>query len=172
MKFYRYKPEVSGLGYGENTVYVGEKTAHPCVVSHLHYEFNYWPEDDMQATIFHYIGTERLRQALEAMQPPVTGIEFDDVEISGDDQEFERVWREGRPDSALGKWYWFKITGVAGKDDLGLIPTAKLVISERVVSVLLEKMTVINPARKIQPWKGEMEAGRVPQKGMPATGES
>ena len=36
----------------------------------------------------------------------------------------------------------------------------------------MEKMTVINPARKIQPWKGEMEAGRVPQKGMPATGES
>jgi hypothetical protein len=171
MNFYTYEPEVSGLGYGENTVYVGEKTAHPCVVSHLHYEFNYWPDDDMQATIFHYIGTERLRQALEAMQPPVTGIEFDEVEISGDEDEFEHTWREGRPDSALGKWYWFKITGQAGRDDFGGGPTEDLVISERVVEVL-KRFTVINSVRKIRPWGGEIEAGRVPQKGMPATGES
>ena len=70
MKFYRYDVDAAGT-YGENTVYIGEKTAHPCVVSHLNYEFNLWPRDDMQATIFHYIGTERLRQALEAMRPPV-----------------------------------------------------------------------------------------------------
>ncbi len=155
MKFYTYEPEVSGLGYGENTVYVGAKTAHPCVVSRLHYEFNYWPEDDMQATIFHYIGTERLRKALEAMEPPVSGIEFDEVEISGDEDEFEHVWRKGRPDSALGKWYWFKITGKAGRDDFGGGPTDDLVISERVAVLLKEKMTVINPARKISPWQGQ-----------------
>ena len=171
MKFYRYDVDAAGT-YGENTVYIGEKTAHPCVVSHLNYEFNLWPRDDMQATIFHYIGKERLRQALEAMRPPVTGIEFDEVEISGDENEFERVEREGRPDSALGKWYWFKITGQAGRDDFGGGPTEDLVISERVVAVLLEQMTVINPARKIRPWGGEIEAGRVPQKGPPATGES
>ena len=94
------------------------------------------------------------------------------MEISGDENEFERVEREGRPDSALGKWYWFKITGQAGRDDFGGGPTEDLVISERVVAVLLEQMTVINPARKIRPWGGEIEAGRVPQKGPPATGES
>ena len=93
--------------------------------------------------------------ALEALEPPVTGIQFDDVEISGDEDEFEHTWREGRPDSELGKWYWFKITGKAGKDDFGLIPTAKLVISERVAVLLKEKMTVINPARKISPWQGQ-----------------
>jgi hypothetical protein len=147
MKFYRYRPEVAG-SYGPNTVYVGEKTAHPPVVSHLHDEFNYWPEDDCLRSIFHYIGAERLRRALEALQPPVTGIEFDEVEISGDQGEFEHVWREGRPDSALGKWYWFKINGKAGVDDFGLIPTANLVISERVVEVL-KNFTVINPGRKI-----------------------
>ncbi len=169
MKFYTYSPQVGGLGYGENTVYVGEKTAHPCVVSHLHYEFNRWPQDDMQANIFHYIGTERLRTALEALRPPVTGIEFADVEISGDEDEFEHVWREGRPNSALGKWYWFKITGRAGVDDFGGGPTEDLVISERVVSMLLERMTVINPGRKIRPWQGEIKPPGVPQKDSPAT---
>lgn len=42
MKFYRYDVDAAGT-YGENTVYIGEKTAHPCVVSHLNYEFNLWP---------------------------------------------------------------------------------------------------------------------------------
>ena len=154
MRFYTYQPEYSG-GYGENTEYVGLRSDHPCIVQHFHYEFHYWPEDDLQGSTFHYIGTGKLRQALEAMQPPVTGIEFDEVEISGDDQEFKRVWREGRPDSALGKWYWFKITGQAGRDDFGGEPTEDLVISERVVTLLLDKMTVINPARKIQEWSAE-----------------
>ncbi len=171
MNFYTYRPQYSG-GYGENTVYIGQRSDHPCIVSHLHYEFNRWPQDDLQGCTFHYIGTARLRRALEALRPPVTGIEFTDVEISGDDQEFKHVWREGRPDSALGKWYWFKITGRAGLDDFGGGPTEDLVISERVVTVLLERMTVINPGRKIRPWQGEIEPAGVPQKGAPTEGES
>lgn len=170
MKFYTYQPEYSG-GYGENTEYIGLRSDHPCIVKHFHYEFNYWPEDDLQGSTFHLIGTKRLRLALQALVPPVTGIEFGEVEISGDEQEFKHVWREGRPDSALGKWYWFKITGQAGRDDFGGGPTEDLVISERVVEVL-KRFTVINSVRKIRPWGGEMEAGRVPQKGAPATGES
>lgn len=163
MNFYTCEPQYSG-DYGENTVYQGKRSDHPCVVSHLHYEFNRWPQDDLQGCTFHYIGTERLRRALEALHPPVTGIEFAEVEISGDDQEFKHVWRDGRPDSALGKWYWFKITGKAGLDDFGGGPTEDLVISERVVSILLDKMTVINPARKIRPYQPEMEGVEVPQK--------
>ncbi len=162
MKFYLYDVQATG-DYGENTVYVGKRSDHPRIVSRLHYEFNRWPQDDMQCCLFHYIGTERLRLALQALNPPVTGIEFDEVEISGDDQEFKHVWREGRPDSALGKWYWFKINGKAGRDDFGGGPTEDLVISERVVEVL-KNFTVINPARKIQEFKPEMEADRVPQK--------
>ncbi len=171
MKSYLFKPDSSG-SYGENTVYVGEKTAHPCVVSHLHYEFHYWPEDDLLRTIFHYIGTERLRKALEALRPPVTGIEFAEVEISGDEDEFEHVWREERPDSALGNWYWFKIAGKAGLDDFAVAPVGHLVISERVASIMLEKSMVHNPERQIQEWKGEIKPAGVPQKGMPAEGES
>ncbi len=170
MKFYRFDPHCSGW-YGENTVYVGEKTAHPCIVSHLHHEFSHWPKDDFLSCLFHFIGTERLRQGLEAMEPPVTGIEFDEVEISGDEDEFEHTWREGRPDSDLGKWYWFKITGKAGKDDFGLVPAAKLVVSERVLEVL-SRYSTEKSVREFWEWGGEMEAGRVPQKGAPATGES
>jgi hypothetical protein len=135
MRFYRYEPEVSG-SYGPNTVYVSKKTEAPIVVSHLHYEFNYWPEDDLQTRFFHFVGTERLKNAIEGLSPPVTGIGFGDVEISGDDQEFDRVWRKGRPDSALGKWYWFKISGKQGIDDFGCNENADLVVSERVLNVL------------------------------------
>ena len=155
MKFYRYRPEVSG-DYGENTVYIGKRSDHPRVVTHLHYEFCYWPEDDMLACLFHFIGTERLKVALEGVSPPLTGIAFDQVEISGDNQEFRRVERKGRPDSALGKWYWFKITGKPGVDDFGLATTAKLVISERVVEVL-KNFVVINPSRKITEYSMEIE---------------
>jgi hypothetical protein len=84
--------------------------------------------------------------ALEAMIPPVTGIEFDQVEISGDDQEFARVERKGRPDSALGMWFWFKIIGKAGHDDFGCLPTAKLVISERIKQLLIEGRMISNPS--------------------------
>ena len=108
---------------------------------------------------------QQLRRALEAVYPPLTGIEFGPVEVSGDDQEFERVWRQGRPDSALGKWYWFKITGKPGVHDFGQgYRSMDLVVSERVVDVL-KNFTVINPGRKIQEFKPEIEANRVPQKG-------
>jgi hypothetical protein len=171
MKFYLFEVDAAG-SFGDNTVYVGDPKSRPLVISHLHYEFSLWPEDELQCTLSHYIGTERLRQALEALQPPVTGIEFADVEISGDEDEFERMERQGRPDSALGKWYWFKIIGRAGLDDFAVGLTRRLVISERVASIMLEKSMVHNPERQIQPWQGEIEAGRVPQKGMPAGGES
>ncbi len=162
MKFFRFEPHCSG-SYGRRTVYVGPKTAHPCVVSHLHYEFSHWPKDDFLCSLFHFIGTQKLRQALEAMRPPVTGIEFDSVEISGDKDEFEHVWREGRPDSALGNWCWFKINGRAGVDDFGCIPDAKLVVSERVLEILNE-FTTTKSVREFWEYQPEMEGNRVPQK--------
>jgi hypothetical protein len=137
MKFYEFEPDTAGC-YGANTVYEGKKSANPPAISKLHYEFSYWPYDDMNMAdcIFHFIGTDKLKVRLEALSPPVTGIEFDNVEISGDDQEFERVWRKGRPYSALGKWHWFKITGHRGVDDFGCDERAHLAISERVLDVI------------------------------------
>lgn len=140
MKFYFYEPQVTG-DYGEHTVY-----APPDFIDVLtmHYEFARWPQDDMQWCGFDFIGTERLREALQAVNPPLTGIEFHPVKISGDDQEFERVWREGRPLSALGKWYWFKITGKPGLNDFGQnYRSVDLVVSERVLEVL-NSFTVIS----------------------------
>ncbi len=171
MNFYLFKPDASG-DEGDNTVYVGDPKARPCVISHLHYEFNLWPEDELLRSVSQYVGTQRLRQELEALRPPVTGVDFADVEISGDEDEFERMERQGRSDSELGKWYWFKITGKAGLDDFAVAPVGHLVISERVASIMLEKSMVHNPERQIQPWQAEIEAGRVPQKGAPAAGES
>ncbi|MCA0315458.1 MAG: hypothetical protein LCH63_16705 [Candidatus Melainabacteria bacterium] len=171
MKFYCYQVDAAG-SYGDNTVYVGDPKSYPPVISHLHYEFSLWPEEDLQAAVFHYIGTERLRTALEALQPPVTGIEFAEVEISGDEDEFERMERQGRPDSALGKWYWFKITGKAGRDDFGGEPTEDLVISERVKELLIERKMVTSVSYSFSEYEGEIEPAGVPQKGPPTEGES
>jgi hypothetical protein len=137
MKFYEFEPDTAGY-YGDHTEYIGKRNDRPRLVTKLHYEFSYWPDDDMNMVdcIFHFIGTDKLKVRLEALSPPVTGVEFDQVEISGDDQEFERVWRKGRPYSALGKWHWFKITGQRGVDDFGCDDRVHLAISERVLDVI------------------------------------
>jgi hypothetical protein len=160
MHFYFYEPQITG-DYGEHTEYAPPDFID---VVKMHYEFARWPQDDMQWCGYSFIGTDRLKNALEAVSPPLSGIEFHPAKISGDKQEFERVWRKGRPLSALGVWYWFKITGKPGVHDFGqAYRSMDLVVSERVVEVL-KQFTVINSGRKIQPWKGEIEAGRVPQK--------
>jgi len=168
MNFFNLQSQVAALGYGERTVYADSE----CIdVEKLHIEFERWPQDDLQCCEYSFIGTERLKQVLERLSPPVTGLEFWPVEVSGDDQEFDRVWRKGRPDSALGKWYWFKITGTPGVHDFGqAYRSLDLIVSERVLAEL-EKFP-LPYKRDFRPWKGEMEAGRVPQKGAPATGES
>ena len=153
MKFYTYEADAAG-SYGENTVFQGQQR--PREVRRLHYEFHLWPEEDLQCWISCYVGTDRLRKALEALIPSVTGIEFDEVEISGDDDEFAKVERKGRTDSELGQWYWFKITGKAEVDDFGFAgPAHDLVISERIKALLIDRKMVINPARKIQEWSAE-----------------
>ena len=149
MKFYKYEPAVTG-DYGEKTVYTRPDRID---VVRMHYEFSLWPKDDLQWCGYDFIGTDRLKQALEAIKPPITGITFGDTEISGDDGEFERVYRKGRPDSALGLWHWFKITGSPGVDDFGQnYHSIDLVVSDRVLE-LLEKFVPENSVRQITEWK-------------------
>lgn len=163
MKFYKYQPDAAG-SYGENTLFKSQQK--PRKATRLHYEFHLWPEEDMQCWLANYIGTERLKQALQAFNPPVSGVNFDEVEISGDDEEFRRVERKGRSDDALGKWYWFKITGLAGQDDFGGGgPGYDLVISERVRKLLIEKNMVIHPASSFCDWPVETKEGSVSPKG-------
>ncbi|MBS2003503.1 MAG: hypothetical protein JST44_18450 [Cyanobacteria bacterium SZAS LIN-5] len=134
MPFYDYSVNAAG-SFGPGTEYIGAKTDRPILISKLHYEFHYWPEDDMQCWLGYFIGTDRFKKALEDLSPPVTGVEFDKVEISGDADEFERVWRKARPDSELGSWHWFKITGKPGVDDFAQ-RKPDLVVSERVAQLL------------------------------------
>lgn len=146
MKFFNYSPETSSDDYGKRTVY---SDAERIDVIKLHFEFSSWPLDDLQCCDCCFIGTERLKKALEAVVPPLTGIEFCAVEVSGDHQEFDRVHRKGRPDSALGVWHWFKVTGRPGVHDFGQnYRSLDLIVSERVVEVL-KHFTIINPKRKI-----------------------
>lgn len=137
MKYYILDPGAPGE-FGRNTIEMGDKSSRPPHVAKLHYEFNHWPSDALVTYLCMFIATDKLRSALEKMNPPVTGIVFDTVEISGSKQEFERVWRKGRSDSELGVWYWFKITGKPFTDDFAYIDTTELLVSERVLNTLLQ----------------------------------
>lgn len=158
MKFYTYRPDAAG-SYGENTVFVSQERPRKAI--RLHYEFHLWPEEDMQCWLANYIGTSRLRQALQALSPPVSGIGFDEVEISGDDEEFRRVERKGRSDAALGKWYWFKITGQAGNDDFAVGSSGHLIISERVKELLIQGRMITNPSYSFSDYPSDSAGDRV-----------
>lgn len=134
MKFYIVHPEVPGE-FGEHTIEIGEKADRPPKISKLHYEFNCWPQDDFLTYLCLFIGSDRFRQALELLSPPISGVEFDTVEVSGS-PEFEIVWRNDRPGEDFGIWHWFKITGTPGIDDFGYRWRLGLVISERVLQAL------------------------------------
>ena len=76
-----------------------------------------------------FIVSERLARQIERAQ--LTGISFDDVEVTKSDQ-FEELY----PNRQIPKFIWLKIQGEAGRDDFGIAPGLMLVISERALEVL------------------------------------
>jgi len=126
MKFYKIEPEVPG-GFGNNAII--NYRDHPPRVKKLHIEFDGWLEDDILESFPCYIITERLKKELE--KTSISGCEFDEVEISKSN-EFKNLF----PKTRLPKFVWLKVNGKPGKDDLGLLYPARLVVSGRVLNVL------------------------------------
>jgi len=95
----------------------------------VHYVFDDYPTDCIVEHFGVYLITQGLKKALEEIE--ATGCEFHDVIVSRSDAY------EGHtshiPDNSLPKFYWLKIVGEGGKDDIGRAePTLSIAVSERV----------------------------------------
>jgi hypothetical protein len=127
MRYLELCPEVAALGLGDNTVM--DKSVHPPIVSHLHYEIDVWLGDDLLEAFPCFIVTKHLADALADAH--LTGYELRDVEISTSD-----MFNELDSNIQLPPFVWLHVTGEPGQDDLGLTGNATLVVSERTMSVL------------------------------------
>ncbi len=124
--YYNLSPEVAG-GLGERTVM--DTSVHPPRVQRLHYEMAGWLGDELLESFPCFIVTARVRDALLGLG--ASGCTFDTVEISRSDT-FEELY----PDRMLPPFYWLKVQGRAGVDDVGLSDDNRLVVSKRVLDLL------------------------------------
>jgi hypothetical protein len=140
MKFFTVEPEVAG-GFGSNTILSTE--SHPPVVTRLHYQFDGWLGDELLECFPCYIVTQQLGKAIE--REGMSGVDFDQVEISTSE-----LFDELYPGRKLPKFLWMKVAGKAGRDDFGVSPKHKLVISERAFDIL-QKFASSNC--DVTPWR-------------------
>jgi hypothetical protein len=78
-----------------------------------------------------YIVTEGLKKLIE--ENSFTGYAFDDVIISTS-ETFDELY----PDADLPKFYWLKVKGNAGIDDVGFSESNYLIVSEKFLKTLLQ----------------------------------
>lgn len=129
MRFFLLQPPVAGQ-FGPNAIV--DTSTRPAKVTKYHYEIHHWLGDAFLTTMGTYIGSSELVDALMELNP--TGIVFDTVEVTANDI-FGLM--KSSVDS-IGKFYWFKITGLAGEDDFGLNNNWRLVVSERALRVMMK----------------------------------
>lgn len=124
---YYIEAEVAGR-LGENTIL--DTSRHPPIIKKFHYEFMGWMGDDLIETFPGYVVTERLRMAIE--NSGVTGIEFDRVEISHREEcliysgSFD--WKQ--------PFYWAKVIGIFGIDDIALSKDFRMLVSEKAFQII------------------------------------
>ena len=119
-------PEVAG-GFGSKTKL--DTSVHPPRVLRLHYEIDAWLGDDLIQRFPCYLVTQRLWKRLEKVRP--TGAHVKAVEVT-----MSPEFMELNPAKALPEFLWLKVDGAPGRDDFGLTPDARLVVSD----LVLEKM--------------------------------
>jgi hypothetical protein len=126
MRFYFIEPcETPELG--ENTVL--DTTTHPPTVKCLHVELDYWDDDDLISCYPAYLVSERCGKALESSG--ATGYTLAPAEVAKSEQ-FELF----EPTKIIPRFLWFNVTGEAAKDDIGLLPVGRLIVSERALRAL------------------------------------
>lgn len=126
MKYFYIEPEVAGA-LGMNTVM--DRRVHPPIVSKLHYHFDGWLGDQLLESFPCFIASELLEQKLK--EAGFTGTVFDRVEITVSQQ-----FRELYPNRQLPKFVWLRVEGTVGRDDFGIAPDGRLIVSERALGLL------------------------------------
>jgi len=127
VKYLYIEPEVAG-GWGKNTVF-DRTPGRPTVVHKLHYEFDGWLGDELLESTPCFIVSERMAREVKKMH--LTGVNFDDVEVTTSEQ-FQELY----PNRQLPKFVWLRVEGTAGQDDFAIAPDGRLVVSERALAVL------------------------------------
>jgi hypothetical protein len=135
MTFYVVEPEVAG-GFGDHSVI--DRSSGKMIVQKLHYQFDGWLGDELLESAPCYIASERMAHEIERAQ--LTGVRFDEVEVTTSDQ-FQELY----PNRQLPKFIWLKVEGKAGRDDFGIAPGLRLVVSERALE-LLKRIGISNAA--------------------------
>lgn len=127
MNYFLLEPEVAGE-IGENTVM--DTSIHPPRVERLHYEIGFgWHGDELLETFPCYIVSNRI--AANLIQSDLRAFELRDVELTLTEEA-----QEGRLGVEVPKFRWLAVTGIAGRDDLGVTNEAQLVVSERALDVM------------------------------------
>jgi hypothetical protein len=122
--FFSLDPEVAGE-LGERTVL--DASAHPPIVTRLHYHVQSWLGDDVIQSFPCFVVTERLRRALEERR--FSGYHVEDAEVTVDED-----FRTLSPGMTLPRFYWLRVDGRPGVDDFGVSGTDYcLVVSARVL---------------------------------------
>lgn len=135
MIFFVLKPQVDGH-FGRNSVFIDE-SARPPKIEKLHFVLDSFSGDDIITTIGTYVVTKRLADLLKTAKPSITGIAFDQVEISKSD-EYYWSQKEGfsYAPKQLPEFVWLKIDGKPGVDDFAKPGSYGLVVSERALNIL------------------------------------
>jgi hypothetical protein len=126
MKYYHLEPEVAG-GFGARTVI--DRSSGKMVVQKLHYQFDGWLGDDILESTPCFIVSESLAREIDRQQ--LTGIKFDEVEVTTSDQ-FKELYQNRQ----IPKFVWLKVEGHAERDDFGMASGLRLIVSERALEVL------------------------------------
>lgn len=120
------EPEVAG-SLGARTVM--DTAPHPPEVERLHYEMQGWLGEDLLESFPVYIVTRTMGDRLEAAE--LEGFTLREVEVTR-----SPLFEELYPGRELPPFWWLDVTGAGGETDLGVEPSARLVVSDRALSVL------------------------------------
>jgi hypothetical protein len=128
MKYFYLEPEVAG-GLGRKSII--DTSVHPPIVSKLHYQMDGWSGDVLLTSFPCFIIVENAGRELREFG--LTGVRFDEVEVTKSDQ-FDEFY----PGRRIPKFAWLRVQGQAGTDDFGIAPAPdyRLVVSERALEVL------------------------------------
>jgi hypothetical protein len=129
MAYYSLRPDVPGE-HGDNSVL--DASVHPPRVSRLHLQIEGWFGDDLIKVFPCHVITDRLAEALK--QSGLRAFELKDVEITTAPEAVELLGQLGIPE--FPGFTWLDVTGVAGRDDIGVNSVGRMVVSDRALAVL------------------------------------
>jgi hypothetical protein len=132
--YYILAPECCGT-FGRKTLYNGELSDVPPQIYRLHYEFTSFPTGELVSVSCIFVATESLAETVKSLNPRPTGVTFEDIAVT---TTYE--FRQNHPDRELPPFKWFKVTGKAGKEAVGMSADNQLVVSEAVLRSIHQRL--------------------------------